>query len=115
MAYVVTEQWLAREGFEDHVVEALIALTPLTLSEPGCMSFQASVDRGNVRRFFLYGQYVDEDAFNFHLTTAHFEQFMKEKAFPALEDSTSATYITLDTDTGERGDVGPRAQLMGGP
>ena len=42
--------------------------------EPGCISFEVSVDKADPRRFLLYEVYLDKVAFDKHMTYA----FMKK-------------------------------------
>ena len=48
--------------------------------EPGCVSFEVSVDKDNPRRFMFYEVYVDEAAFDTHNDTAHMKKHMSDTA-----------------------------------
>lgn len=44
--------------------------------EPGCYRFDIHQDAENPERFYLYEVYQDEAAFEAHLETAHFKQWI---------------------------------------
>ena len=52
-------------------------------SEPGCKTFDVSVDPGDKTSVMLYEVYADEKAFQVHQETPHFKKYLAE-AVPLL-------------------------------
>ena len=52
-------------------------------SEPGCKTFDVSVDPGDRTSVMLYEVYTDEKAFQLHQETPHFKKYLAE-AIPLL-------------------------------
>ena len=48
--------------------------------EPGCISFEVSIDRDNPRRFLLYEIYLTEADFETHTQTPWFKRQMERTA-----------------------------------
>ena len=96
MAYVVTAFWRAKDGQEDTVAQALVQLTRLSRTEPGCLFYQAHRSPDDPRLFFIYEQYRDAAAFEAHITSPHFEQYGRGTALPVLESRERAFYETID-------------------
>src|SRR3712207_7700980 len=71
MAFVVVAKWTAKEGEADKVEECVRKLTPLSREEPGNLFYQAHRDPENPNLFYLYEQYVDEDAYKAHGESEH--------------------------------------------
>ena len=46
--------------------------------EPGCYRFDINQDAENPNRFYLYEVYQDEKAFEAHLETPHFKQWISQ-------------------------------------
>ncbi len=85
MSYVIAATYLVREGEADAVRAVLEAMVPLTRAEPGCLEYRAhaSVEDPNV--FFLFEEYADEQGYQAHAGSAHFERLIKGEAWPRLE------------------------------
>jgi quinol monooxygenase YgiN len=96
MAYVVTAYWTARDGEERAVADALGKLIEPSRAEPGNLEYQIHRDPSDSRLFFLYEQYVDEEAYQAHQQSAHFKQFGVQEGFPRLERRERAFYVTWD-------------------
>ena len=96
MAYVVSALWRAKEGKEDRLIEVIEEMTPPSRREPGNLFYQAQRSTGDPRLFFIYEQYVDEDAYHAHMDSEHFTRLVKHEAIPELlEDRERAFYTTL--------------------
>jgi len=100
MAYVVTAIWRAREGKEQVIERVIEAMTPLSRREDACLFYQAHRSAENPGTFFLYEQYVDAAGYESHMTTPHFEQFVRGEAIPNLEARERTFYETIDVDEG---------------
>ncbi len=61
-----------KPGTEDEVVERLRLLTEATRQETGCRFYLAHRSTTDPRKFFLYEQYDDQEALEFHRGTPYF-------------------------------------------
>ena len=96
MAYTVAVTWIAKPGEEDAVASALQALVEPSRAEEGVLVYIPNRDPENPARFFIYEQYVDEDAYHAHMDSEHFTRLVKHEAIPELlEDRERAFYTTL--------------------
>lgn len=86
MSYVVVATYTVRAGEEEAVREALEAMTPLTRGEEGCLAYVAHRSAEDPTVFFLYEEYVDEDGFEAHVASEHFERHIKGFVWPRLAD-----------------------------
>lgn len=88
MTYVVAATYVVREGEADAVMAAIQSATPLALAEPGCLGYRAHRSLEDPNVFFLYEEYVDEDAVRAHVESPHFERYIRGEAWPRLESRT---------------------------
>ena len=95
MAYVVAATYRVKAGEEEKVREILETMTPLSRAEPGCLYYQTHRSAEDPQVFFLYEQYADEAAYQTHMSTPYFEQYIKGEAIPRLEKRERAFYLTL--------------------
>lgn len=95
MAYVVAATYRVKSGEEDKIREILEIMTPLSRAEPGCLFYQTHRSTEDPQIFFLYEQYADESAYQTHMSTPHFERYIKGEALPRLENRERAFYHTL--------------------
>jgi quinol monooxygenase YgiN len=96
MAFVVAAIWTAEEGQAEVVLDVIEKMTPLSRQEPDCLHYQAHRSPENPNVFFLYEQYKDADAYEVHMATPHFEEYVKGIAIPRLESRSRSFYETLD-------------------
>jgi quinol monooxygenase YgiN len=96
MVYVVAATWRARAGNEDRIAGILERITPLCRDEPACRLYQAHRSTDDPRLFFIYEQYDDEDGFEAHTRTDHFQAQVIGEAVPLLEGRERTFYIPLD-------------------
>ena len=94
--YVVNAQLLVRQGHEEEVAEAMRAMVPASRAEPGCRMYVAHRSLDDPRRFMFYEQYVDEDAFQAHTRTEHYQRWVVGVIAPALEDRQRLLFTELD-------------------
>ena len=94
--YVVNAQLLVREGHEEAVADAMRAMVPASRAEPGCHMYVAHRSLDDPRRFMFYEQYVDEDAFQAHTRTEHYQRWVVGVIAPALEDRQRGLFTELD-------------------
>ncbi len=64
--------YVMKPGTEADTLERLAKLTEATRLEPGCRFYQTHRSTTEPRKFFLYEQYDDEVALEFHRATPHF-------------------------------------------
>ena len=64
--------YMMKPGTEDEVVERLRQLTEATRQEPGCRFYLSHRSTTEPRKFFLYEQYDNQDALEYHRSTPHF-------------------------------------------
>ena len=96
MAVVLKATWVANEGAEEIVLDALAKLSPLSREEPGCRFYQAYRDPSEPRVFHIFEIYDDEDAVAAHGSSPHFERYALGQAIPLLERRERSFYETID-------------------
>lgn len=96
MAYVVVARWIAAEGNEERVLDAIRNLIEPSRAEPGCLYYQPNRDPQDARVFFFYEQYADEDAYLAHGESDHFQRYGFGEAIPLLESRERWFYLTID-------------------
>ena len=74
--------WVAKPGHEDEVAQIFAKLQTASRQEPGCLMYIVHRHKTDSRRFFLYEQYRNDDAFAAHRNSPHFQQY----AVGALKD-----------------------------
>ncbi len=105
MVHVVVANWRAKEGADDEVAGILTLLTPLVRQEPGCLHFVGTRSPSDPRRFLIYEEYVDEQAFEAHRATDHFAHLVQGRAIPLLEDRSVDSYRTVEANGGPAADA----------
>ena len=58
------------------MAELLRQLMPLSRAEPGCLQYDAHRDPDDPNAFFLFERYVDQEAFDAHAASAHFQELV---------------------------------------
>jgi quinol monooxygenase YgiN len=96
MGYVVTARWVAKDGEEEVVLEAIRKLIPASRAECGCRFYQPNRDTTDPRIFFFYEIYDDEEAYKAHGKSEHFERYGIGEAIPRLESRERILYETID-------------------
>jgi autoinducer 2-degrading protein len=86
MAYTVSVTWIAKEGEEEAVATALQELVEPSRAEDGVLIYIPHRDPEDPRRFYIFEQYVDADAYTAHTETEHFKRLGFGDAIPRLED-----------------------------
>lgn len=96
MAYVVAALWRAREGEEEKIREVIETMAPLSREEPACRFYQGHRSSEDPQLFFLYEQYDDEQGYQAHMASDHFEKYVRGVAIPLLESRERSFYLTLE-------------------
>lgn len=96
MAVVLNATWIAKEGNEGIVLEALRHLSPASRNEEGNLYYQAYQDPEQPLVFKIFEIYKDQDAVTAHTEYEHFKTWALGQAIPALETRQRDFYETLD-------------------
>jgi quinol monooxygenase YgiN len=96
MARVLLALWRAKEEKEDLIAEIIRTMTPLSLSEPGCLGYQGHRAVDDPRLFFLYETYRDAAAVDAHRAASHFQEHVVGRAIPNLESREVTFFETLE-------------------
>src|SRR3954453_20758775 len=95
MAYVLVVRMTAREGEEERAAELIRELAPASGQEPGNAHYLAHRDPEDPRVFLMYEQYRDQEAFEEHGRTEHFQRLARGELFGVRADRQRACYVTL--------------------
>ncbi|KAA9158719.1 antibiotic biosynthesis monooxygenase [Amycolatopsis acidicola] len=86
MSHVVIACYRVRAGAEEQVAEALREMVEPTRAEPGNRRYEVFRSPEDPAVFVLVEEYDDSAAFDAHLASDHFGQWLRGKVLPALED-----------------------------
>lgn len=92
MPFAIIAEWIAKPGEETAVLNALSQLTEPSRAEPGNLQYHPHRDPEDPRRFVIYEQYQDEDAFSAHMASTHFAEHGLNDAVPRLESRRRTVY-----------------------
>ena len=95
MPLTLTATWRAREGEEAEVERILRTMVPLTLQEPGCLTYIALRSDEDPREFLLFEQYQDKAALDAHQASDHFQRHVLGDAIPRLANRVRRFYSVL--------------------
>jgi len=98
MSYVVIAKWIARDGHEDAVAEAIRKLIPPSRAESGCLEYRAHQSVSDSLVFLLYEEYVDEAAYGAHAESGHFARHAIGEGIPLLKAREREFYTSMDAD-----------------
>jgi quinol monooxygenase YgiN len=87
--------YLMKPGTEDEVVERLRNLTEATRLETGCRFYMTHRSTTEPRKFFLYEQYEDQIALDFHRSTPHFVEHVVGGLMVLAESRSPELYSPL--------------------
>lgn len=93
MAFVLAVNWTAKAGNESEIEDILRKLGELSRAEPGVVTYTTHVDPNNPREFFIYEKYHDESGLEAHQETAHFKEYVLERAIPLLEARVRRSFV----------------------
>jgi len=93
MAHVLAVSWVAKPGSETEVHEILRRLGEASRQEPGVITYTTHVNPEDPREFFIYEKYHDLSGLEAHQETAHFKEYVLEKAIPLLESRVRKTLV----------------------
>ena len=86
--FVVVARYLTREGQDERVAALLREMAAYSNSdaEPRCALYIVNRGIEEPRRFLLYEQYVDRDAFASHTGSDPFQRIILDQVVPLLEE-----------------------------
>ncbi|MGA2984468.1 MAG: putative quinol monooxygenase [Terriglobia bacterium] len=87
---VCVAQFIAKEGKEDELLQALHALIEPTHKEEGYIRYELNQAIDNPRGITFIEKYKSKDAFDFHCGTSYIKGFFDEVA-PTLMDGVTVT------------------------
>lgn len=93
MAHVLAVSWIAKQGQETEVQDILRILGEASRQEPGVITYTTHVNPDNPCEFFIYEKYHDASGLEAHQQTAHFKEYVLEKAIPMLESRVRTTLV----------------------
>ena len=93
MAHVLAVTWVAKPGREAEVQDILRILGEASRQEAGVITYTTHVNPDNPREFFIYEKYHDASGLEAHQQTAHFKEYVLEKAIPMLESRVRTTLV----------------------
>ncbi len=96
MPYVVHAVWTAKPGREDIVRDAIRQLVPLSRAEPGCRFYQPYTDPAQPLVFRLFEIYDDEEAYQAHGASEHFQRLALGQAIPELDSRERGFFETFE-------------------
>jgi len=70
------------------IEEMLLAVTPLSRQEPGCVTYIPHFVEGEPATVVIYEQYKDEAALEFHRASPHFAQYVTGGLLQLMKDRT---------------------------
>jgi (4S)-4-hydroxy-5-phosphonooxypentane-2,3-dione isomerase len=87
--------YVMKPGTEEETVKRLQALTAATRAEAGCRFYQAHRSTADPRRFFLYEQYDDQAALEFHRSAPYFVEHVVNGLMMTAESRSPELYHPL--------------------
>ncbi len=91
----VAVTYVIKPGHESEAERLFGILAEATRQEPGCQMYVAHRSTTNPRQFFLYEQYDNQAALDFHRATPHFDQYGKNGLIPIAESRSPEIYQPL--------------------
>lgn len=85
MSLVVVATYKSRPGSEDDLASHLRAMTALTRAEEGCESYRVVRAKDEPGTFVLFESYTDQEAFEAHKNSAHFDEHIRNGAWNLLD------------------------------
>ena len=86
MSFHVIATYTAEQGKADKMAEHLRAMTEASLQEPGCIGYRVVRSADDPHVFVIIEEYTDEEAFEAHKNTPHFEEHGRNGAWTVLAD-----------------------------
>ena len=94
--YGVLARWRIAAGQVERVLELGREMETYSRQEPGCKAYIVNQLVDDLHVVVLYEQYDDEDAFQAHLASEHFQRIVLPQIVPLLAERSRETFRTLD-------------------
>lgn len=85
MSYIVAATYVSRPDTVDELRDHLKAMLEPTNAEEGCEEYRVVNSNDDPLTFLLFEIYRDEDAFQAHASSGHFEEHIRNGAWGLLE------------------------------
>jgi len=95
MSFVLVVRMKAKEGEEERTLEVIRELADATRAEPGCEAYIPCRDPEDPRSFLFYEQYRDQEAFEAHGASEHFQRLAVGRLWDLLEGRERTFYETV--------------------
>jgi quinol monooxygenase YgiN len=92
---VLVVTWKAKPGQEAEAERILRALTQEARKEAGCLMFQVHRHKDRENELFIYEQYKDEAALEFHRKTPHFLQYARTELPKVAERVSGDLFVPI--------------------
>lgn len=87
-------EFTALPGHEERVAHLMAGLTEKVRREPGNIAFLPFTREDDPRRWFVFEQYRDDDAFRAHITAEYGREFNAALGHHIVEDGSQLTWLT---------------------
>ncbi len=87
--------YVMKPGTDDEAADRLKLMTGPSRAEAGCRAYQTHRSTSDPRKFFIYEQYDDQAALEFHRATPHFAEHVQGWLIPNAESRTPEFYDPL--------------------
>jgi quinol monooxygenase YgiN len=92
MSFVLVVRMRVREGEEENALAVIRELAAESRQEPGNEAYVPCVDPDDSRSILFYEQYTDQDAFEAHGATDHFQRLAVGKLWDLLDGPRERTF-----------------------
>jgi quinol monooxygenase YgiN len=91
----VAVTYVIKEGHAEQAVTLLSRMSELTRTEEGNLMYIAHRSPTDPHRFFLYEQYTDQEALDFHRASPHFQEHVVNGLLHIIETRTPEIYVPI--------------------
>lgn len=92
MSFVLVVRMRLKEGEEENALAVIRELAAATRQEPGNEAYVPCVDPDDPRSVIFYEQYVDQDAFEAHGGSEHFQRLAVGQLWDLLDGPRERTF-----------------------
>lgn len=96
---VCVAELTAKEGMVDILLENLLALVPLSKSEPGCLRYELHQNLENTNMLTFIDRFKDQDAFDQHCEASYIKKYFDEIIPGLTDDIKISIYREINTAT----------------
>jgi len=94
--HAITVTYVIKAGHENEAAAHFAACIEPSRNEAGNERYHAYRSNEDPRKFFLFEEYVDEQAFQAHRTTPHFQQHIKNGIMNIMQSRSLYVCTPLD-------------------